>query len=233
MRIHFGTLLLSFTMALVLWGMAHGTSSIETSVDIPVVFDNVPKDVVITGQSVDAVNVRVLGSRAALRNVNSSKLDYRIDIGDSQPGPAIFEVDETRIERELPRGARIVSRSPSSIEVSFEQRGRKALRVRPDIAGSPAEGYAVGTIEVDPPRIWITGARSDVLRLSEVVTETIDIEGATESVQREVRLALGSDHVWRERDESVSVRVEVVALPAGEGAETDETAAAPARRSGA
>ena len=63
MRIHFGTLLLSSAIAMVLWGMAHGTSSVDRGLDIPVLFEGVPDDLVIVGQSVDKVNLRVLGSR--------------------------------------------------------------------------------------------------------------------------------------------------------------------------
>jgi YbbR domain-containing protein len=208
MRLHLGTLLLSATIAMVLWGMAHGTSSIERSVDIPVLFDNVPDDVVIIDRSVDAVNVRVLGSRAALRNVSPTKLDYRIDISGAQPGPAIYELDESRIV--LPRGARIVSRSPASVEVMLERRGRKALVVRPDIEGVPAQGYSVAAVAVDPPRVWLTGARSYVMRLTDVVTEAIDVTGATGSLEREVGLSLGSQPVWREQEGPVTVTVELI-----------------------
>ena len=77
MRIRFGTLLLSFLIASVLWGMAHGTSSIDRGVDIPVVFDGIPEDLVITEKTADAINIRVLGSRSALRNVSPTKMDYR------------------------------------------------------------------------------------------------------------------------------------------------------------
>ncbi len=220
MRLHLGTLLLSAAIAMVLWGMAHGTSSIERSVDIPVVFDGVPENLVITGQSVDAVNVRVLGSRAALRNVSLSKLEYRIDISSAKPGPAIYEVDASHVDQDLPRGARVVSRSPASIEVSFEIRGRKSLQVRPDLEGEPAEGFAVALVEIDPPRVWVTGARSHVLRLSEVVTETIELSGAEDSIEREVRLSLG-DLVWREEDGGVIVRIEVEPIPESETDEDD------------
>ena len=212
-RVHFGTLLLSAAIALVLWGMAHGTSDIERSVDIPVVFLDVPEEVVITGRSADAVNIRVLGSRAALRNVSPTKLEYRIDVSDAKPGPAVYEVDTSIVDQELPSGARILSRSPASIEISLERRGRKSLRVRPDLEGEPAEGFQLGEVEVEPTHVWVTGARSDVLRLSEVVTETIEIAGAEESIEREVRLSLGSDHVWREEDGEVTVRVPVEPLP--------------------
>jgi YbbR domain-containing protein len=214
-RLHFGLLLLSVTIAMVLWGMAHGTSDIERSLDIPVIFHGVPENVVVTGQTADAVNVRVLGSRAALRSL-PAKLEYRIDLSDAKPGPAVYEVDSSQVDQELPNGARIVSRSPSSIEVSLEQRGRKALRVRADLEGEPAEGFTIASVEVDPARVWVTGARSDVLRLSEVVTETIEVTGIREPLEREVRLSLGSDHVWREDGGGVKVRIVVERLPGSE-----------------
>lgn len=216
MRIHFGTLLLSAAIAMVLWVMAHGTSDIERSFDIPVVFQGVPDDVVITDHNADAVNIRVLGSRAALRNVSPSKLEYRIDVSGAKPGPAIYEVDPGRVEEELPNGARIVSRSPASIEITLEPRGRKALRVRPDLEGVPADGFKVDGVEVDPTHVWVTGARSDVLRLSEVVTEPIPLEGVNAPIEREVRLSLGSNHVYREKDVPVKVRVNIVPLAGSE-----------------
>ena len=37
-----GTLLLSLLIALMLWGMAHGTASIDRGFDVPVVFDGIP-----------------------------------------------------------------------------------------------------------------------------------------------------------------------------------------------
>ena len=116
MRIHFGTLLLSVAIAMVLWGMAQGTSSVDRGVDIPIVFDEVPDDLVIVGQTVDTVNLRVLGSRAALRNVSSERLEYRVDVAGAKPGHAVYEVDSSLIE--LPRGVRAVSRSPAAIEAA-------------------------------------------------------------------------------------------------------------------
>jgi len=222
MRIHFGTLLLSATIAMVLWGMAHGTSSVDRGLDIPVLFDGVPDDLVIVGQSVDKVNLRVLGSRAALRNVNSERLEYRVDVGGAKPGHAVYEVDPSLIE--LPRGVRAVSRSPAAIEVDFERRGRKAVRVRADVVGDVGQGYALGAVEVDPPRVWIAGARGEVMRLSEVVTEAVDVTGLDAPIERKVRLAFGSQHVWPEQEGPVTVRIAIEPQPIP----TEEQAPAPA-----
>lgn len=212
MRIRFGTLLLSMAIAIVLWLMAQGTSSIDRGVDIPVVFDGVPDDLVIVGQSVDTVNLRVLGSRAALRNVSSDRLDYRIDVAGAKPGHAVFEVDQSRIE--LPRGVRAVSRSPAAIEVDFERRGRKAVGVRADLVGEVATDFALAGVEVDPPRVWLAGARGEVMRLAEVVTEPIDLTGMQAPFERKVRLLLASEHVWPEQDGPVTVRISIEPRPA-------------------
>jgi YbbR domain-containing protein len=205
-------LVLSVFLAMVLWGMAHGTASTEESYDIPVVFEGIPDKLVITDKSTDTVNIRVLGTRAALRNIKVSKLDYRVDVSGGKPGPAIYEVNvSSRLD--LPRGAKIVSRSPSQIKLLFERRGRKSVRVRPDIEGEPAAGFAVTGVEVEPPRVWLVGARSTVLRLSEVVTETVDVTGLTASTEREVKLSLGGSHVWMENNQPVKLRIAVEAVP--------------------
>jgi YbbR domain-containing protein len=209
-RLHVGTLLLSFAIASVLWIMAHGTSSIERGVDIPVVFSGIPDDLVVTDQTADVVNIRVLGSRAALRDIGPREQEYRIDVSGAKPGLLVHEVETALID--VPAGVRITSRSPAVIEVQFERRGRKAVRVRAALEGEPAEGFEITAVEVDPPRVWLTGARSDVLRLSEVATETIDVSGFTAPVEREVKLSLGSDHVWMEENEPVTVRLQLQAI---------------------
>ena len=204
-----GLLLLAAFMALVLWSMAHGASDIERGYDIPVAFDGISDQVVITDQSADVVNVRVLGGRAALRKIKVSDIEYAVQVAGGQPGPAVYEVDAGRIEELLPRGTRIVSRSPSQIKVRFERRGRKSVRVRADLEGEPAAGFRVTGVEIDPPRVWLVGARSAVLRLSEVVTETVDIAGIAEPTERKVRLSLGGSHLWMEDSEPVILHIAV------------------------
>jgi YbbR domain-containing protein len=206
-----GYQLLAVVMALFLWVVARGSSSVERGFDIPVVLQGVPDDLVVVEQGADAVNVRVLGTRAALRNFDPQHLEYPLDVSTSKPGQAAFEVDLSRFD--LPRGARIVSRSPSRIDLSFDRRVAKTLRVRPDLEGAPADGYRITSVTVDPPRVRIEGARSEVLRLAEVATETIDVGGATSPLEKEVRVSTGPGHVWADAPRVVKVRVAVELEP--------------------
>src|SRR5262245_43266587 len=140
---------LALGISTVLWGIAHSSSSVERSLDIPVSFQNLSDDLVITGQSTDRVNIRVRGSRAALRTLSAAKLEYVVDVAGARPGTASYEVDVSRFD--LPRGANAVSRSPASLEIDFERRGRRAVRVRPDIEGEPAPGFLMARPPSSPP----------------------------------------------------------------------------------
>jgi len=206
-----GYKLLAVALAVFLWVVARGSSSVERGFDIPVVLQGLPSELVVVDQGADMVNLRVSGTRAALRNLEPERLEYAVDLSGAKPGVAKFEVDLSRFE--LPRGARIVSRSPAQIELGLESRATRPVKVRADIEGKPADGFRVVGIDADPPRVRITGARAEVLRLSEVATETVDVGGAAAPVEREVHVAPGAGHLWVEDPGPVKVRVDIQAVP--------------------
>ena len=214
-QIRYGLLALAISAAL--WGMSHGSSKIERGFDIPVAFVGMPEELVITRKSTQVINIRVLGPRAALRDISSKDMEYAVNLEGAKPGKAVYLVDETTLV--MPQGARILSRSPATIELEFERKSRKSVRVTADLEGQPAEGFVFTEVEINPPRVWLEGARSKVLRLSEVMTETIDVAGLSAPLEREVRLSLGVDHIWVEEDKPIKVRIQVDPIP---GSVTEE-----------
>ena len=204
---------LAVASSLMLWGVAHGTADIERGFDIPVVFSGLPDKLVIVDQNSDVVNVRMRGSRAGLRRMALEGLEYTVDVSGARTGTANFEVDLTRIE--FPRGTKDVSRSPSNLLVTFEPRSSRVVRVRPDITGEPGEGFVVEGVDLKPTEVRIEGARSEVRRRGEVVTEAIDVGGLEETEQREVRVSLTRPNVWLAEDAPLEATIRI--KPAGEG----------------
>jgi len=203
-----GVLILAFLIALFLWGIASGTTDAERGMDIPVVLHNLNESLVVIDQSADEINVRVMGSRAALRNVKPDSFKYEIDVSGGKPGVAVYDLDVSRID--LPRGSRFVSHSPSRVQVRFEKRGRKAVEVRAELEGEPAPGHHVVSVLVQPTKIWLAGARSQVMRLDEVSTETINLAGLEADTEMEVRVNLrGGSTVWMEDQEPVKVQIRI------------------------
>ena len=205
-----GYKLLAAGVALLLWGGSHGTNPIERGFDVGLTLQGVPEDLVVTGQSSDAVNIRVEGSRAALRSLSVADIEYVVDLSGAKAGVTRHEVDAESVER--PRGAQIVSRSPASIDFTLEPRGTKAVTVREDLAGEPAEGFEVAAVQVTPRRVWITGPEREVRRLREVVTETVDLTGIDESFERDVRPLLVGSHLTLREESPIKIRVEVSPL---------------------
>lgn len=212
-----GALFLALLIAVILWALAHGASSIERAYDIPIELEAISEELVVTDQTPKHINVRIMGSQASLGRVDSGKLRYPIDVSGSKPGDADFEVDVSRIA--LPRGARIVSRSPSRIFIHFEPRGRKAVGIRVDTSGELPEGYVLKRVEVLPSHVWLTGARGQVLRLREVVTEPIDLSGVDAKnaknlkEEREVSLLLGAGTVRMEKQQPIRVVLHIAPEP--------------------
>ncbi len=205
-----GYKILALVIAVLLWVIAQGSSSIERGFDIPVEFSGIPDGLVLTEDSADMINVRVLGSRAALRNLQPERMRYSVDVSESRPGVSEFEVDVSKLD--LPRGARLVSRSPSRIEVTFERKASKTVRVRPELDGEVAPGFELKGADVEPPRVRVSGPASEVLRLSEVPTETIDVAGLTEDTVRDARLLLGGRHLTLDTQSPVKVHLRVAAV---------------------
>jgi len=202
-----GYKILALVIAVLLWVIAQGSSSIERGFDIPVEFSGIPESLVLTEDSADVLNVRVLGSRAALRNLEPERMRYTVDVSGAKPGLSEFEVDISKLD--LPRGARLVSRSPSRIEVTFERKASKVVRVRPDLDGEVPPGFELSGADADPLRVRVSGPRPEVLRLSEVPTETIDVTGLTQDAVRDVRLALGGGHLQLDPPTPVKVHIRV------------------------
>ena len=134
-------------IAIVLWGVAHGSSSIERGFDIPVVLrrhPRRPRD--RRTRARDAVNVRVLGQprRAAQRRRRPTS-STAVDVSGAKPGVA----QRTRsTPTPIDAAARRADREPlarRSLEVTLARRGSqvRARARRPRRASRPA-GFARG-----------------------------------------------------------------------------------------
>lgn len=212
---------ISLLGAILLWTVAHGTSPVERPFDVPVETTGVPEELVVVGQNYDRVNIFVRGSRAGLASLTATDLIYSADLSAAVPGHYNQEVDVTTIERGLPRGAAVVSRSPVSIDFLLEEKHTRSVAVRPDVSGSPAPGFLVESVTVAPERATVTGARSEVLDLKEVLTEVVDITGAQASIQRRAKLMTTGRHSWLNGVEEIEVRIQIVPQPVEELADRE------------
>ncbi len=182
-------------LAILLWMGAQGFRSTEQGLDIPIALENAPEDVVVIGQSAREVNLRLSGSRAALRRAAKQLVRYPIDLSGVRPGEARFAVEVERLQ--IPRGATVSARSPSTVTLTLDPRVAKSVPVRVDLSGAPPEGYRVLGVSVEPEKVNLEGARVAMHRIRDVMTDRIDVGRLEASEVLETRLFLESSDVWR------------------------------------
>jgi len=202
-----GLKLSSLLVAGVLWAAAQGFQSVELSLDLPIAFSDTPETVVVVGQSVSEVNLRLKGSRAALRSVAEEFSIFPISLVGLEPGTREFVIDTESLP--LPRGAEVVARSPSKVELRIEPVIRKRVVIRADIVGALPDGYRIQGIELTPDEVVLEGARGSLRRLREISTRTVDVSELTETTSQQVPLVLEAGQVWRvgARGEPVEVKI--------------------------
>jgi YbbR domain-containing protein len=72
----------------------------------------------------------------------------------------------------------------------FTDRRSKTLPVTPNVIGTPAAGFEVASIEVDPPVISVEGDANDLAGLDRADTTPISVSGASSQVTQIVGLGL-------------------------------------------
>jgi len=88
----------------------------------------------------------------------------------------------------------------------FSDRQTKTLPIRPVVAGSPAAGFEVASVAVDPLVIAVEGDADDLVPLEVADTAAVTVTGATSSVVAETTLEL-PDGVQALGDVTVTVTV--------------------------
>ena len=207
--------IVSLLIACVLWAAAQGVTDVEQSLDVPIAVEKVPENLVVVEESAHEVNLRLVGSRAALRQASKTLQHYTVSLEGAKAGEARLAVN--REDLTVPRGARIAARSPSTVIYTLESVVGKTVPVRADLAGELPSGLRLVRVTLEPKEIAILGAKSSVRNIREVVTDRIELARLHETAVLESSVALGYPHVWRKDPDAGPIRVTVEVEPMAGG----------------
>jgi len=195
-------------VAFALWAATQGIRSEEASLDLDIVLrDQAAGEVAVLEQSAEQINVKIVGSRAAVQRAREEKPDYPISLRDVQPGELRETVDKSRVR--LPRGASVAAWAPSVVVLKLEPVIRKTVQVEPDVFGVPPAGVRLLQVRVDPSEIELSGPESRLRRLSVVSTARVDLSRVESSRSLQAKLLLPSMARVADGSDMVSVVVEI------------------------
>jgi hypothetical protein len=180
--------LVSLALAAGLWFVIAGRQTAERGLSVPVELRNVPRELELTGDAVNAVDVRVRASPGLIDSLDPRKVLATIDLAGAQEGERIVQLTPDRIQ--VPFGFRVVKITPSLLTLNLESTRRKTVPVRPRVIGRPAAGYEVFEVTSDPAEVRVAGPRSRVREIESAFTEPVSVEAADHTVQEAVNVGL-------------------------------------------
>lgn len=194
--------------AFALWFFVNSKGTLEKTLVVPLELVQSPSDLAVVGEVLDYVDVRVRGREAVVRGLTPDDVSVTLNLASAVAGENVYFLDQSSIA--VPPRAEVVRVNPRRVAIRLEPSVRKSLRVVPLIIGKAARGHAAGQVQVSPPSVVVEGAQSVMATLEQLVTEPIDIAGASANVTQEARISLMGRDVRLLDREPIIVRVAIV-----------------------
>jgi|SRR5580704_2048893 YbbR domain-containing protein len=173
---NFGLKLLSLVLAVGLWLAVARDPAAEVAVEVPIEFGNMPQNLEISSETLPRIQIRLSGPERLVRRLQASDVYYGLDLSTIKAGERTFDLIPAQVHK--PSGIQVEQVIPSQFHVSFDVRQARQVSVEPRVVGSPASGYRIGHIEVEPSRITISGPQKRVAAVESATTDLVDISGA-------------------------------------------------------
>jgi hypothetical protein len=178
----------SLSLAVLLWFVIAGEKTSERGISVPLELQNFPKDLELTGDPLNSVEVRLRASPGIIHALQPGEISAQINLAGAGQGERIIPMTAETIR--VPFGVRVVKITPASITLNLERTIDKVVPIRPRLLGRPAPGYEVGEVTSDPSEIRIAGPKSRVQEVESAFTEPVSVEGAQVPVVEGVNIGL-------------------------------------------
>jgi hypothetical protein len=208
---HAGLKLLSLGLAVVLWMIVAGEETVERGLRVPLELVQFPAGLELQGEAPTVVDVRVRGASATLSRVGPGDIVAVLDLRTARPGRRLFQLTPEQVR--APFDVQVVQVSPASLAIEFENSQTARVPIQPAYEGTPAPGYVVGKMTVEPKTVDIVGPESSIKQASEAITEPVSVAGARESVTDTVTVGLLDPSLRLKSPRMATVSVEVLPGP--------------------
>lgn len=206
-RENLGYKVLALGFAILFWWVLVGEEELHASLNVPVQYRNVPRDLEITGNPAATVRLEVRGPASKLSSGGLEGTAVLLDLSVvKHPGERTFPVQTGNTR--LPFGVSILRAVPASVTLEFEKRLAKRIPVRVRM-GSIPEGWEVTAHSATPESVEVLGPEGRVAEAAFVETDALDITEAKETVEVRTQVHLSDPEIRPSGDGRVTVRFEL------------------------
>ncbi|HOW96457.1 MAG TPA: CdaR family protein [Kiritimatiellia bacterium] len=186
LRRNWGGKLAALVLATVTWYGIQSVINFEARIrEVPVTL-RLPEGWAALDQSVSAVDIVFRGSEEDIRFLNRDQIKVEIDLNPRAIKGTNLVARFKILPRHIsaPNTVRPVQVRPDEITVSLDRQEQKAVPVKADFQGEPAEEFEVERWECAPAAVTLSGPHSRLQRIESVNTIALDLEGRTKSFRK-------------------------------------------------
>jgi YbbR domain-containing protein len=205
-----GLKVLAVAITAVLWFAVTGQNQPKT-LRVPGVQLNFLKQTgfEISNEPPGNIEVILMGSPDNLKDIGSASLVATVDVSDQRPGERVVRLSPDRVKMDLPPGVKIQGFQPSTIPIRLEPSREAQVTVEIKFEGKLPEGYEVASFSTSPAQIRVSGPSDHINALRKVTTETVWLDGKTESFSLQNVAINIADPKIDILDPTVNVHVEI------------------------
>jgi YbbR domain-containing protein len=200
--------LFALVAAFCVWLNVASEPELATIVSVPVEYNNFPKDLEISSDIVDKIEVEARGPAGQLRSLNDSHIAAIVDFANvKSPGERTFTL--TTAQLKLPRGIELVLTIPAQLRFQLEKRITRAVPVKVAFSGKAQAGFTVANVDIEPPDLTITGPESHVLKAKPLEADPFDLTGVDADTVRKLSVYVEEPDVRILNTPQVTVKIRV------------------------
>lgn len=170
--------LFALAAAFGIWLNVANEPDLATIISVPVEYNHFPKDLEISSDIIEEIDVEARGPSGLLRGLNDGRIAAIIDFASiTSPGERTFTIAPANLN--LPRGVDLIRTIPAQLRFKFEKRATRMVPVQVRFSGKLPPGLAVASVEVEPPQLEIAGPESHVLASGKLVSDPFDVSNVT------------------------------------------------------
>jgi len=168
---------------------------------------NRPRGFLIVNPTTQTVNVRLIGSKKAIRQLNPYMVNVQVELSQRQEGSATIALNRDNVQ--APDGLEVVSIEPGTIRVDLEREVTQRVTVVPRLAGKLAPGFLMDEPEVFPSQVLVTGPKSMLARIETLSTGPIDLAGRAATFEETVPVISPDPLIQIVQPSTVTIRIPV------------------------
>lgn len=183
-----GMKILSFLIAIMIWGIVTNSQNPEKSFDIrnvPIVFVNENKnkndDLKVVLQDRTAVNVTLTGRTNKLAYVNKNNIQLKVYL-DNITEPGEYELPIIATLPDEAEGVTLSFSGSKKVKVTVDKMVTKTFDVQTKLNGEVAKGYYIEKTELSNDTVKITGPEKELGKITKVYVET-EVSSLTKTSQ--------------------------------------------------